>query len=623
MLIRCLSFTLLFTPGLLAAQVVNGYARVTSVSGASLTLGASSEAGAAFTVGKSVIIMQMQDDVIGANTADNVNFGNLGAIQQAGRFEVRVITAVARDIFGAPTGITLNAAPGLTYNTGTNSSVQVITYELLGGGGNFTTTANIAALAWNGSIGGVVAIRVTGTLTLAHRITADGAGFRGGARDPLNFSLPCNGATFRSSSIAGTTDQFATKGESIYRLTNTDWADARGKILNGGGGANMVNAGGGGGGNYTTGGAAVLGWSCGTIEAGGLGGINLSGQVSASRVFLGGGGGGGEGNDNLSTDGGNGGGIILIDAVQIRTVGTCAGIRISADGITAANSGNDGGGGGGAGGSIVLQCPLYAFAATCPMVIRSNGGGGGTVNSTTHGGGGGGGQGVIIFSSPAPVVNVTTSVLNGTGGCNETPCITRANNGGGTNNSGILIGMIGVLPVELISFQAIPVGTRVDITWVTASERDNDYFTVERSVDGERWGTISTVAGAGNSQERLTYTSIDPAPRPGVSYYRVGQTDLDGTTTYSEMVAVSFEGLGAGLVVYPNPAQHGVTVLHDEALGQGTVSVLDQLGRSVELQQRSMPGRTELDATDLPTGVYTVVFQSGDQLLQQRLLVDH
>lgn len=617
---RYLCLFVILLPLLGRTQVINGYARVTAISGASLTLGTSSETGGVFLVGKQIIIMQMQDDVIGANTADNVNFGNLSAIAQAGRYEVRAITAVTRDAFGAPTGLTMSAAPGVTYNTGANGSVQIITYELLGSGGNFTTTSAIAAMPWNGSIGGVVAFQVGGTLTLAHTITADGAGFRGGARDPWNYTSPCNSTTYRASSTDASTDQFATKGEGIYKLTNTAWADGRGKILNGGGGANMINAGGGGGGNYTAGGAAVLGWSC-SADAGGLGGLALSGSINANRIFMGGGGGGGEGNDNVSTDGANGGGIILIKAAQIRTTGTCSGIRISADGATAANSGNDGAGGAGGGGSIVLQCPSYSFASTCPMVIRSNGGTGGTVNSSTHGGGGGGGQGVVVFSTAQPTTNVTVQVLNGTGGCNDSGCATRANNGGGTNNTGILTSAQTILPIELVSFQAVPVGARIDLTWMTASERNNDHFTVERSADGVDWLALLTVPGALNSQTPVRYAGEDPNPLPGTSYYRLRQTDVDGASTVSDMVAVEFALLGSGMLIYPNPVRDRATVLHDDAMGTVMIALVNGLGQSIAIDPVRMQGRVELDLSAVPEGMYLVVLSNAIGAYQERLLV--
>ncbi|MBK8948693.1 MAG: hypothetical protein IPM68_07475 [Flavobacteriales bacterium] len=519
---RSLHLVFLFATTGLHAQVINGYAEITAIAGSTLTVGATNEAAALFQAGKDIVIMQVQDNVIGTNTGNNAAFGNLSAIQQAGRFEVRRIASVTR-VAGTLTSISLVTAPGITFNIGTNARVQAITHELLGAGGNYTTTGNISALAWNGTLGGVVAFRVGGTLTLQHSITADASGFRGGARDRFSYSLPCNTTDFRWSSTAAGTEYFAEKGEGIYRLTNNNWRDGRGKIINGGGGANQVNGGGGGGGNYTAGGSAVLGWSC-TADAGGIGGIALSGHISGTRAFMGGGGGGGEGNDDASTNGANGGGIILIEAGGITTTGTCS-LVISANGATAANSGNDGAGGGGAGGTILIDAATWSVAAGCPLTIRANGGNGGSVNSSTHGGGGGGGQGAVIFSGPQPTTNITTNTVNGQGGCNETPCSTYANSGAGSNNTGILTGLSTPMPVELLSFQAIPVNAQVRLRWATATELNNAYFTVERSPDGLLWAPVLMVPGAGDSQSEQQSVALDDRPLPRLSYYRLRQTD--------------------------------------------------------------------------------------------------
>lgn len=601
------------------AQVVNGYAEVTGISTNVLTVGTSNETAATFTVGKQVVIMQMQDNVIGANTANNSNFGDLSNIQRAGLYSVRTIAAVTRS---GPTltSITLDAVPGISFNINANAAVQAITFELLSSG-DYTTVAAMSALAWNGAIGGVLAVQVPGTLTLMHNITADGAGFRGGARDRWNYTSPCNTTDYVWSGTAAGTEYFATKGEGIYKNTNVALTDGRGKMLNGGGGANQINAGGGGGGNFTAGGSAVLGWSCGA-DAGGIGGLSLGANVSASRVFMGGGGGGGEGNDDVSTDGMNGGGIILIKAGQLITSGPCASRRISADGLSAANSGNDGAGAGGAGGSIVLSIPLYWFDPACTLTISANGGSGGSVNSSTHGGGAGGGQGAIIFSTPVPTGNVSISTQNGQGGCNETPCITRAGSGSGSNNVGIIPNTDGPLPIELIRFAAVAVGQRVELDWSTATETGNASFVVQRSVDLQAWQDVVFLPGALNSQTQIDYSAMDDQPLPHTSYYRLGQTDVDGTSSWSDAVPVYFGDLGAGaLQLFPNPAEHDVLVVH-QALGERSdLRVFDAVGRTIQLPLLSGIGSATLDVSGLLPGSYVVQLQADGKRYVQRLVV--
>ncbi len=233
----------------LAAQV-NGYARVSAISGTELTVANVNEGSALFEAGKQLVIMQMQDDVIGGNTGNNSSFGDLASIGSAGLYEVRTIESVTR-IGDVLTTIILDAVPQNTYNLGSNSRVQVVTFELLGAGGDFTTTANIPAVTWNGQRGGIVAIQVQGTLTLAHTIHADGRGFAGGAAVQTTAG-GCDLTTYRAAASA----RYAFKGDGIYLATDANYAAGLGKLLNGGGGGNDQNGGGGGGGNYTAGGNA-------------------------------------------------------------------------------------------------------------------------------------------------------------------------------------------------------------------------------------------------------------------------------------------------------------------------------------------------------------------------------
>ncbi len=102
---------------------------------------------------------------------------------------------------------------------------------------------------------------------------------------------------------------------------------------------------------------------------------------------------------------------------------------------------------------------------------------------------------------------------------------------------------LNVLPITLLSFTAeARDGNIVQCNWATAAEINNDFFTVERSVDGFAWEAVGTVQGAGNSNYTLHYGFADDTPYAGVSYYRLRQTDYDGTTTLSQVEAVFFGG---------------------------------------------------------------------------------
>jgi hypothetical protein len=97
------------------------------------------------------------------------------------------------------------------------------------------------------------------------------------------------------------------------------------------------------------------------------------------------------------------------------------------------------------------------------------------------------------------------------------------------------------LPVNLLYFNAEPVNNKVELKWATASEKNNDFFTIERSTDGYAFEEIIRMPGSGNSSVAITYSSNDKNPVNGVSYYRLKQTDYNGDYTYSNSVMVKFD----------------------------------------------------------------------------------
>ncbi|MFK8044898.1 MAG: T9SS type A sorting domain-containing protein [Crocinitomicaceae bacterium] len=592
-----------------SAQGINGYAAVTAVAGSTITVNSVDETDDTFEDGEYVIIMQMQDDVIG-NTTNSALFGDLGTIQSAGLYEVRQI-ASHTETTGIPATITFTQAPTNTYNINSNSRVQVITFPSFGAP-DYTTVTNMSPTAWNGTIGGVLAFDVPGILTLSHDITADAAGFRGGADD---VAASGGGGACESSIYISVNSTRALKGEGIYRNTNSAYEAARGKILNGGGGGSSHNGGGAGGGNYTVGGDGGIGWGCQstpTVSAGGIGGISLLTNISSSRIFMGGGGGAGERNNAFATGGGNGGGIIIIKASEIETSGACGGLTISSNGESTPDIGNDGMGGAGAGGSIFLDVDTYSVAAGCALTVEASGGdGGSSLSGGIHGGGGGGGQGVVIYSIIEPTTNITTITSIGTGGCGNTssPCNSVAGSGGGSVGDGIVdASTSGPLPVSLTYFKASKRELEdVLLEWETQSESNNDFFQIEKSVDGETWKFLAKIEGAGNSPNVNFYEITDRAPQFGVNYYRLSQIDFDGTLTQKGIESVFIENKNNNVfTVFPNPSKGIVFVESSSGDNIKSIRIQNMMGQEIAANTYWVNGLTEVDMSSLGKGVYLV-----------------
>ena len=111
------------------------------------------------------------------------------------------------------------------------------------------------------------------------------------------------------------------------------------------------------------------------------------------------------------------------------------------------------------------------------------------------------------------------------------------------------------LPVVLSSFTAVLKSEHVvQLNWTTASEKDNDFFTVERSSDGINFTELMKIKGAGTSNNLLNYTKIDEKPLVGTSYYRLKQTDYNGKSELFKTVSIKTKSSEiSGIKVYPNP----------------------------------------------------------------------
>lgn len=109
----------------------------------------------------------------------------------------------------------------------------------------------------------------------------------------------------------------------------------------------------------------------------------------------------------------------------------------------------------------------------------------------------------------------------------------------------------GVLPIELLYFDVDATDENsVHIVWSTASETNNDYFTIERSLNGKIFDPIIVVLGAGMSNSIIEYSTVDDSPYFGTSYYRLKQTDYDGMFEYSNLVTVKIDSFSRDIFYF-------------------------------------------------------------------------
>jgi hypothetical protein len=138
------------------------------------------------------------------------------------------------------------------------------------------------------------------------------------------------------------------------------------------------------------------------------------------------------------------------------------------------------------------------------------------------------------------------------------------------------------LPIELLSFTArVESSDQVRLEWETATELNNDYFTLEYATSDFVWKKFATIDGAGTSNSSLSYTHLHSNPPSGVVYYRLKQTDYDGQFEYFDPVSVNLETASVNTVlIYPNPAVSQITVEGDETELQD-LRIFNMLGQDV------------------------------------------
>jgi len=185
------------------------------------------------------------------------------------------------------------------------------------------------------------------------------------------------------------------------------------------------------------------------------------------------------------------------------------------------------------------------------------------------------------------------------------------------------------LPIQLVSFSAEVQNDQVDVSWVTASEINNDFFTVERSLSGYDWGVVTELEGAGNSTDLLAYHAVDEAPYTGVSYYRLKQTDFDGKYEYSELIAVEYNyQINVTGFVYPTIVKSG---------GEFYINLENEIGDDIQVEMTDVQGEKVFSQTGfnqeskrkiiveigaLEQGMYIVTVKTIDNIFYQRIVIE-
>ena len=157
------------------------------------------------------------------------------------------------------------------------------------------------------------------------------------------------------------------------------------------------------------------------------------------------------------------------------------------------------------------------------------------------------------------------------------------------------------MPIQIKHFAATKQSSSTKLNLITASETNNDYFTIERSADGRNFDAIGEIKGAGNSNQELSYEFVDESPLAGINYYRIKQTDFDGTYSYTEIRSVRHQT--KNVIVSPNRTDGKLNVTSE--LDNYDVVIYNTGGQEVQ-RHMALSGDQSLSIETLQAGVYFV-----------------
>jgi len=164
------------------------------------------------------------------------------------------------------------------------------------------------------------------------------------------------------------------------------------------------------------------------------------------------------------------------------------------------------------------------------------------------------------------------------------------------------------LPIELINFSGFCTDNKMKFNWVTASELDNDFFTIERlDEDNVNWKSIATVKGAGTSAGMLTYSTELYNIEEGI--FHLKQTDFNGGFDFSKNIKIK---CNSEFIIngYPNPTNKNYTIsIGSEDFKSTYVSISNSFGQ-IEITSMMEASNKTIDVSSLKPGIYNVTVRS-------------
>jgi len=176
----------------------------------------------------------------------------------------------------------------------------------------------------------------------------------------------------------------------------------------------------------------------------------------------------------------------------------------------------------------------------------------------------------------------------------------------------------------LLSFDAVLTDKKVELTWSSDTEHNNNFFTIEKSKDAVAFEKVTTIKGFGNYSSLISYFDTDYTPYDGISYYRLKQTDHNGKVLSSRLVSVNNKLGNANYATNTNIIDD-----HSGLMGSENQEVLvvlrnekglESYSKVIVDQQNNVIVPADSDHK-LDNGTYTVIASSNNKLYSQKVFV--
>ncbi len=178
------------------------------------------------------------------------------------------------------------------------------------------------------------------------------------------------------------------------------------------------------------------------------------------------------------------------------------------------------------------------------------------------------------------------------------------------------------LPIELLNFTAQLVQTRGHLQWATATEKNVNYFSVEKSMDGVSFKEFDRVSTSGNSTSIKNYQVYDNNLQEGITYYRLKIIDSDASFEYSKIVAIEYNNAEQGISLFPNPTKSKLYLSVTGVLQQvKQLRVIDVTGVELKSDIILFDNNTyEISLDNLSDGVYFIEFMYKDKKRTEKII---